>query len=207
MDEKADEQTDAQTGETAGDEGRSTTSVAATRRGPTPGPTSGAHTPLVALLLVALVATGLSVWLYAGRDDAGADPSTSSNKAVVDTAATDQVVRDVTAAMTQLWSYDYRQLPTARAGVAAVSTSEFAEEYRPIFDRIEKLAPATKAVVTATVRQVGVQSLADDAAVAVVFLDQAASKGGGDPVTAGARLRVRVVLNGGLWRVAGVTPF
>lgn len=130
------------------------------------------------------------------------------NHAVVETAATTDLARVVASDMTTLWSYDYRTLDESRAETARLGTKKFAGQYAGVFDHIEELAPAQKAVVVAKVTQVAVQRLAGDRATAIVFLSQTATKAGaGAPSTAAARLRVAMERVSGTWKVASVQPF
>jgi len=130
------------------------------------------------------------------------------NDALVDAAATRKVARQVEAAMTALWSYDYRTLDESRAEAARVGTAAFAQEYASVYDNLDRLAPEQKAVVVATVTQVAVQRLDGDRATAIVFLNQRATKAtAGTPSTATARIRVRMTKVGRAWKVAAVDPF
>ena len=130
------------------------------------------------------------------------------NDALVERGATKDVARRVEAAMTELWSYDYRKLEESRAEAARLGTKKFTKQYADVFANIEDLAPKVKAVVTATVTQVAVQRLDGGRATAIVFLSQRATKATtGTPSTAAARLRVTMERVGGTWKVAAVQPF
>lgn len=130
------------------------------------------------------------------------------NDALVDGAATRKVARQVEAAMTELWSYDYRTLDESRAEAARVGTTAFTKAYASVYDNLDQLAPQQKAVVVATVTQVAVQKLNGDRATAIVFLNQRATKANaGTPSTATARIRVRMTKVGSAWKVAAVDPF
>ncbi|WP_370287738.1 nuclear transport factor 2 family protein [Nocardioides sp.] len=165
---------------------------------------------VAALLAVALVGALLAV-LFAQRAGAVRDepaaPAAQAGAVGPGDPATTELTRAVTAAMATLWSYDYRRLDELPAQVAAVSTPEFQAGYDAVFARIRELAPATKAVVAASVQHLGVVRLTSDTAELLVYLDQAASKDGGRPVGAGARLRVEAVKVDGVWRIDAVTPF
>jgi Mce-associated membrane protein len=134
--------------------------------------------------------------------------SSARNDALVEVGATRDVARQVQSAMTELWSYDYRDLDQSRADAARLGTSAFTKQYASVFANILDLAPKQKAVVVAEVTQVAVQRLDGDRATAIVFLSQRATKAGAaTPSTAAARLRVRMERHSGTWKVAAVQPF
>jgi Mce-associated membrane protein len=132
----------------------------------------------------------------------------ANNDALVEAGTTRDVARKIEAAMTELWSYDYRTLDQSRAETARLGTAAFTKKYASVYDSLEALAPEQKAVVVATVTQVGVQRLDGDHATAIVFLNQRATKtAAGTASTATARLLVQMVRVAGAWKVAAVQPF
>lgn len=166
---------------------------------------------IAGLLAVAVLGAALAVLFAQRAGDVRAEPvaPASSTGAAVTPASPEvtELTRAMTAAMATLWSYDYRSLDALPTQVAAIATPSFQESYAAVFERIQELAPQTRAVVAASVQHLGVIAMSGDTAELLVYLDQAASKAGGRPVGAGARLRVEAVRVDGVWKVDAVTPF
>ncbi|KAA1420971.1 hypothetical protein F0U44_01110 [Nocardioides humilatus] len=143
------------------------------------------------------------------EEDGGDWKATGSRTVSVGAAAPEgdggDLQTEISTAMTQLWSYDYRALVGVDS-LAPVTTPDFLDDYASTYEQIEELAPQTSAVVTATVSGVAVIAEEGDHASLLVFLDQRARKGKARPVDAGTRLRVEAEEIDGTWRVDGVTP-
>jgi Mce-associated membrane protein len=168
---------------------------------------SGRRTAIWVLAVVCCLASVALIVVGTVRVHRLHSTAAASNDALVEAGATRAVARQIEAAMTELWSYDYRTLDQSRAESAKLGTAAFTKQYAGVYDNLDQLAPKQQAVVVATVTQVAVQKLAGDHATAIVFLNQRATKAVGSPSTATARLRVRMERTSGVWKVAAVDPF
>jgi Mce-associated membrane protein len=159
---------------------------------------------LVGVLVIAL---GLAVWFHGEADQLRASAATS-NRALLDFAATAQVTGQVRDAVERVFSYDFARLDDNERTAAAVITGPFAHDYREQFARVRELAPRQQAVVVASVPALAVKVLDGDRAIVVVFIDQQASRGTqAQPLLAAGRLSVIAQRVAGSWKIADVKPF
>ncbi|GAA2886922.1 hypothetical protein GCM10010472_51510 [Pseudonocardia halophobica] len=195
------------TAETAGEaagEDRPRRGLTDLLRVPAPPRTKRGTTILAGVTVVALalaVLAGVSWWSMKSTPAA-------QNTALVDVAATTQVSQQLGDAVKTVYSYDYTRLDQNEAAAREVITPEFGQQFDQLFGEVRKLAPEQQAVVTATISQAAVESIAGDRAVLVVFLDQqatrAASDQAGQQVAAAGRLTVTGQLVDGTWKIADV---
>lgn len=130
-----------------------------------------------------------------------------ANQAFVDSAATSELVGQVTSAMTTVYSYDYNTLPANEAAANAVITGKFATEFPRVFDPVKKLAPQEQAVLKSTVPAAGVIMLQGDHARLLMMVDQTGTRGTAqEPTGATARLVVDAQKVDGRWKISEVTP-
>ena len=165
--------------------------------------------PVPALIGALVVLVGLVVFFAVENAEVRGTPS-AQNTALVDVGTTAQVSQQVTAALKSIYSFDYTRLDQNEAAARAVITPAFAGQFDQLFRQVRELAPQQQAVVTATMNLVGVQSINDDTATLLVFLDQQATRAqaGGAPqqLAAAGRLMVTAQLVDGTWKVAAVDP-
>jgi Mce-associated membrane protein len=130
-----------------------------------------------------------------------------SNEAFVDSAATAEVVGQVTNDMTTVYSYDYTNLPANEAAANAVITGKFATEFPRVFGPVKQLAPQEQAVLKSTVPAAGVILLQGDRARLLMMIDQTGTRGAAKEATgATARLVVDAQKVDGRWKISEVTP-
>jgi Mce-associated membrane protein len=130
-----------------------------------------------------------------------------SNQAFVNTAATAELVGQVTNAMTTVYSYDYNTLPANEAAAKGVITGKFATEFPRVFEPVKQLAPQEQAVLKSTVPAAGVILLQGDRARLLMMVDQTGTRGTAkEPTGATARLVVDAEKVDGRWKIAEVTP-
>jgi len=130
-----------------------------------------------------------------------------ANKAFVDSAATAELVGQVTNAMTTVYSYDYNTLPANEAAAKGVITGKFATEFPRVFEPVKQLAPQEQAVLKSTVPAAGVILLQGDRARLLMMVDQIGTRGTAkEPTGATARLVVDAQKVDGRWKIAEVTP-
>ncbi|GAA2829677.1 hypothetical protein [Crossiella cryophila] len=155
--------------------------------------------PLVAVLGVVLVlAAGFAVW--AGVATQALRPGT--NVALVDNAATDLVLRQVTDAVRDTFSYDHSDTGRTEQAAARVLDGRAIEQYRELFAEVRKVAPAQKLVLTTTIRAAGVREIQGDTATVLVFVDQQMLRTGDNVQNSGAaQLEVTARRDGPNWRI------
>jgi len=162
----------------------------------------------IALVVALAVASVAVIVVFSIKSSNVEDSAGVRNRAIIDQAETAAVLKQTKDAMISLWSYDYRSLDKSRTAAEQVGTPAFMKDYADVFKNIDKLAPQTKAIVTATVPHLAVRELRDDKADVIVFLEQQATKQKtGQKSAAGARLRVEMQRVDGLWKVASAEPF
>jgi Mce-associated membrane protein len=154
-----------------------------------------------AVVLVAAAVVAAVGW----RSAATSGPR--SNEAFVDSAATAEVVGQVTNDMTTVYSYDYTTLPANEAAANAVITGKFATEFPRVFGPVKQLAPQEQAVLKSTVPAAGVILLQGDRARLLMMIDQTGTRGAAKEATgATARLVVDAQKVDGRWKISEVTP-
>ncbi|ODT94997.1 MAG: hypothetical protein ABS81_32025 [Pseudonocardia sp. SCN 72-86] len=153
------------------------------------------------VLLAAAVFLGVSWWRTAHSAAAG-------NSALVDVATTAQVSQQLGDAVKKVYSFDYTRLDQNEKAARDVITPEFQADYDKLFEQVRALGTQQQAVVTATISQIAVREIHGDTAVAVVFVDQqatkAASTDGQTQAASAGRLTVTGKLVDGVWKIAGV---
>jgi Mce-associated membrane protein len=154
-----------------------------------------------AVVLVAAAVVAAVGW----RSAATSGPR--SNEAFVDSAATAEVVGQVTNDMTTVYSYDYTTLAANEAAANAVITGKFATEFPRVFGPVKQLAPQEQAVLKSTVPAAGVILLQGDRARLLMMIDQTGTRGTAKEATgATARLVVDAQKVDGRWKISEVTP-
>lgn len=161
---------------------------------------------LVVLGVAAVLLVAASVVLGVGALTAR-DSGPLANEAYVDSAATAEVVGQVTDAITTVYSYDYNSLPANEAAAKAVITGKFADEFARVFEPVKQLAPAQQAVLRTSVPAAGVSLLQGDRARLLMMVDQNGTRGPSrEPTGATARLVVDAQKVDGRWKISEVTP-
>lgn len=155
--------------------------------------------PMLVAVALILALGGVALNLASARLRNGP----AANRALVDTAATSQVIAAVGAEVTEIFSYNYADVTATRRAAAAVLAGRAAQQYEQLFGQVERGAPSQRLVLTTRVARAGVMQLSDDTARLLVFLDQKATRPGGTSVAA-AQLAVTVQRTGGRWRITGL---
>lgn len=152
----------------------------------------------------ALVATGV-VFLVRGAnlDDGGA----AANRAVVDRPATTEVISQVSTALNQVLSYDYRKPAVAQAAAKKYLVGDAPAQYRVLFSQLQKLAPGQQLTLVAKVSTAGVTSLRGDRAQLLVFLDQQSTRASdGQSSVAAAQVQITAVRSGDAYKISELKP-
>lgn len=157
---------------------------------------------MVVFLLVALV-SGAAAAYFRGQA-ARAGTGSVDNLAVVDNAATSEVVGQVSKAVEVVLSYDYTKLDENERRGREVITGKYADEFGRTFADIRKTAPEQKLVLTTTVLLAGVTVLNGDRAEVIATMDLAAVR---DTTPYNSPGRVKVVADkvDGRWKIAEMT--
>ena len=157
---------------------------------------------LVALLAVVIIAAGLAVWF---RGETEQLRNRVGNDALVDVAATAQVVRHVNAALEAVYSYDFARLDENERTARELITEDFSDDYQMLFDEVRQLAPDQPAVVSAVVANSAVKVLDGDRAIVVAFIDQQATRGvDSEQLAVPARLAVTAERVDDRWKIAAI---
>jgi Mce-associated membrane protein len=149
---------------------------------------------VLAVLAVVLIATTT----FLGFQHHGQDAE-SNAKEVQKTAAT---------SMEALLSYDFRTIDGLVTRNQGLVTGQFSTEYKELVKgKIEPTVTQRRLKAETEVVASGVESMSDDRAVLVMFLNQDyGAVGQGDLSTSGSRVRVTMVKADGRWKVSKVNP-
>ncbi|MEU6040602.1 hypothetical protein ABZ801_34905 [Actinomadura sp. NPDC047616] len=160
------------------------------------------HRLFVVAAFVALAGCGL----LALRGPAGAEEAASANRALVDTAATTEVIGDVGNALTRIFSYDPDDTAATERAAADALSGRAAHDYRRLFPQVRRQAPAQRLALRTRVVRAGLVSLTGDTARLLVFLDQAATRAGRPAASpAAAQLSVTAHRHNGQWRITEIS--
>ena len=164
----------------------------------------------VALRLVLIVLTAAFVVIgvaFLVRTNQLNDQSASSNRALSDGKRTSEVIGEVSTALNQVFSYDYRKPQVAEAAAKRWLTGSAPAQYQTLFDQLEKLAPGQQLTFVAKVSVAGVTSLHGTHAELLVFLDQQSTRASdGQSSISAAQVRIGAVRDGNVWRIDDIHP-
>ena len=121
-----------------------------------------------------------------------------------DAALRDSAVEAGTRYTEFLTTFDARTIEEDVARMAAVSTADFAEEYRRTVEGLRPRIAQQQATSTGTVVGIGVERLEGDTATVLVAVDQELTASGEQPRTEANRVRMRLVRDDGSWVVDDV---
>lgn len=153
--------------------------------------------PVLALVVLALAAIVVAFLAYGEA----ADQRGRADRLAAQ-AATEREVATVAAAFGEaLLSYDRTDLAAARAAIADTATDSFLDTYDETFLALEPVISELQAVGVGKAQTVYLADVGDDAAKAVVVLDQRVESTAGTREVTGVYLQVDLVREGGSWRV------
>jgi Mce-associated membrane protein len=155
------------------------------------------------------VVTALTVVLAATPAAAQPDPVTGpDNHALIDAAATSDLLDTAKEISTQLFTYSYTDLKGHEKKFAELTTGEFSKKYAELFSSVDAQASTMRLTVTSTVKDAGVRLLTDRTAQVLVFIDQTSARGDtGQSSTAGAAFLATFSLVGGTWKASDIDIF
>lgn len=156
------------------------------------------------VLSAALVAVGVA---FLVRTHQLNDQKANSNHALSDANRTSEVIGEVSTALNQVFSYDYRKPEVAQAAAKRWLTGSAPAQYTRLFDQLQKLAPGQKLTFVAKVSVAGVTDLEGSRARLLVFLDQESTRASdGQSSISAAQVRVGAVREGNVWRIDDIHP-
>lgn len=172
-----------------------------------PAPRRGRSLALRLVLIVlsaALVVLGIA---FVVRANQLKDQKSNSNRAISDANRTSEVIGEVSTALNQVFSYDYRKPQVAQAAAKRWLTGSAPAQYRTLFDQLEKLAPGQQLTFVAKVSVAGVTNLHGIHAQLLVFLDQQSTRAtDGQSSISAAQVRIGAIRDGNLWRIDDIDP-
>ncbi|MFC4035259.1 hypothetical protein ACFO3J_27865 [Streptomyces polygonati] len=153
----------------------------------------------VAVAVIALLLLASGGFLYAARSSR--DPGATGNRALTDTAATDQVTGDVSDALSRIFAYAPDDTEATAQAARDLLDGAAATQYEKLFAQVRTQVAAQRLTLTTRVVRAGVVTLGADRARLLVFLDQTAQRAGAAVTSAAAQLSVTARLENGRWRI------
>jgi Mce-associated membrane protein len=157
---------------------------------------------IVGAAAVAALLLGSGGLLYAAQDLK--DPAATRNRALTDTATTDQAIGDVSSALSQIFAYTPDGTDATEQAARSVLAGAAATQYQALFAQIKQNVAAQQLTLTTRVVRAGVVSLTGDRARLLVFLDQTAQRAGSTATSAAAQLSVTAEQINGHWRITAL---
>ncbi|MFG2090904.1 MULTISPECIES: hypothetical protein [unclassified Spirillospora] len=158
---------------------------------------AGLGWPVALALAICLSAFAVDSWA-----DKRSDGSPAANRALLDKAATEKVVADVSAKIARIFTYVYTDPAATERAAKEVLTGDATGEYHKLFGLVKKNAPLMKLSLTTKVAKAGLIKLTDGTAVLLVMLDQTTTRDGkrtGPPIAAQLIVTAR---NDNGWRIS-----
>ena len=160
----------------------------------------------VALTVVVLVAATVATLAFLGGRAAYTD-GPIANTAVVDAAATAEVVGASRQVVEQALSYDWTKLDDSADAARNLGTGPFLAQFFPVFDSAVRPAATQQQLrQTATVLNIGVRSITGDRADVVVFAQFQLERAGGQSATSAGLLDLTMAREDGRWKLYDFRP-
>jgi Mce-associated membrane protein len=166
----------------------------------------------VCLGVATVMLGGLAIW-FGLNTGSGSSPSSgfgtgTTNMALVNAAATNQVNQQIDNAVDTIFSYNYTDTAKTANAARDLLTGKASGEYATLFKVVQQDAPSEKLVLTTTVTNSGVEMLNGDTARLLIFANQkdtGAAKG--STTDAGAMFAVTAVHQDGRWKIEDINTF
>lgn len=167
----------------------------------------GGRGRLVVLLGALTIAFGAgAAWLHGEAGDLTGAPS-ARNGALTDNAGTSEVKGQITSAVNTAFSYNYADVGKTEKAAREVLTGKAVQQYEQLFALVHRQAPEQKQVLTTTVTDSAVKSLAGDRARLLVFADQRNTRTDKNQTSySAAVIAVDAVRINGKWRIGNIDP-
>lgn len=155
---------------------------------------------------VAAVALVLASW-FAIEDIRLRESAAGANRALVDSAGTDEAGAQISHAVRAVFSYDYNRLDQWRAAAPTVLSGRAVEQYEQVMGRVAEHAATSRLVVSTSVRSIGLTDLRVDSARALLFIDaQSIRTTDNHRTSTSAGLFVTAQRVDGRWKITDITP-
>ena len=163
---------------------------------------------IAALLGAAAVIVGsIGVWALVAASSLRAAAATA-NAALTDRAATRTVSRDISRAVSTIFTYSYADTARTRAAAQRLLTGAAIRQYDQLFALVTRQAPKQKLTVTTKVSSIGVEFLTGGHARVLVFANQQDTRAGTAQTSyGGAMFAVTAVSEHGTWKIANIDTF
>ncbi|GAB2487668.1 hypothetical protein [Jatrophihabitans fulvus] len=161
---------------------------------------------VAALAAVTLVCVTLGTVLLVRAHSLSDDPATA-NRALLDRTTTGEAVGQVSTALNQMLSYDYRKPEVAQAAARRWLVGDAPAQYTLLFRQLQQLAPNQKLTLVARVTSAGVVELHGRTARLLVFLDQQSTRAtDGQSSVSAAQVQITAVHRAAGWRISELKP-
>jgi Mce-associated membrane protein len=160
----------------------------------------------VALLVVAVLLSGLGFFFYTQAHPAGG--TAAANQALVDSAKTSEASGQVQSAVEKAFSYNFSDIAATENAAKDMLVGKAKCQYDVVFEPVRKLAPEQKLVVTTKAVSSGVTVLSDNRATVLVFVDQVTTRTTDNQTGGGyGMLRVSAERIGDKWKLTDLFMF
>ena len=160
----------------------------------------------VALGIAAVVFVALGV-AFEIRAHSLRSPASVKNHALSDTAATSEVISQVSAALNKVLSYDYQNPAGTEQASSQLLTGDASNQYKTLFTALQQKAPGEKLTLRCKVVVAGVTQLHGNTAQLLVFLDQSSTRASDkQSSTSAAQLDITAVKQGDTWKISELLP-
>lgn len=157
-----------------------------------------------ALVAAAAVCACLAIGLGGAAHTLRSNP-VARNEALVDTASTAAVSKQIGDAVRTAFSYDHADPAATRTRAQDVLTGNAVQQYNELFAQVERVAPEQRLTFTTTVRAIGVPHLEGDRARLLVFVDQQGVRADTAGRRSGsAQLGISAQRIGGRWKIGEI---
>lgn len=161
------------------------------------------RTAAALLVVIAALVTGCA----STSDDTGdgAPAPRPADLTFIYVQATHTVLDQISPAVAQFFSYDYRHLDEHNRQIRAASTASFWNQTEPSLKVVNDVAPRKQLVGSAQVVASSLHLLQPARAELLLFVDLTATQAGGPPRRDGVSVLVTAARIGQVWKIDGMT--
>ena len=158
---------------------------------------------VAAALVLALL---LGAFAVVAAFEPGVDKASSTNTALVDTAATDEVGAAAVQAVQKTYSYTFGTIDADVAAATALMTPDMAAQHAKNIATIKDAVTQAKTTSKAQVTADGVRTLQGDRAEVVAFVVVTSDNGGTALAPVPLRFTAQMQKVDGAWKLSGLVP-
>ena len=156
---------------------------------------------LITLVALLLVAAGIVLLTRSGGGSGG----DTSNGALTDQAETTQVIGQVSQALDQVLSYDYKKPQANEQAATQLLIGDAAAQYKTLFTALQSKADGQQLTLAASTVVAGVSDLTSDHADLLVFLNQKSTRASDQATsTSAAQVQISATKVDGDWKISGL---